>query len=275
MIVMLIWGLCSSCISEDRSDCYSRHWLKLSYVGDGTVEIFQDKIDKVHMYIFDQNSACVYEGELSEQDLRRQSTLLPDLVEGNYTVVCLGNPYETTVHGLSAGNWQEVLFSGNDPNYHACLEYVVEPYSNNKQENSSTAVFACSHYDISVIIEGAPVSDRLPSVVISGTSSHTDFTNKVCGEPMDYNMPLAREGESLVSACNIFRHLNHQDVNLKLLAEDGTELAVVNFQDFISKYGIDCTQHEVHIPFKITFKSADVEITLAGWEETPVIPDLN
>ena len=275
MIMMLIWGLCSSCISEDHSDCYNRYWLELSYVGDGTEEIFQEKIDKVHMYIFDQNSTCVYEKELSEQEVRSQSTLLPKMVEGKYTIVCLGNPYKTGVHGLSTGDWQDVLFSGNDPNYLTSVEYVIEPYSMKKQESSSTAVFACSHYDISVIIEGAPVSDKLPSVVISGTASHTDFTNKVCGEPIDYKMEVAREEEYLVSSCNIFRHLNHQDVNLKVLAEDGSELAVVNFQDFISRHGIDCTKQEVHIPFKVTFKSADVEITLPGWEDTPVLPDFN
>lgn len=275
MIVMLIWGLCSSCISEDHSDCYNLYWLQLSYVGDGTEEIFQDKIDKVHLYIFDQHSTCVYDKPLSEQEVRSQRTLLPKLDEGTYSIVCLGNPYETNVHGLSSAEWQDVLFSGNDPNYHASLEYVIEPYSMKKQESSSTAVFACSHYDISVIIEGAPASDILPTVVISGTSSHTDFTNEVCGEPIDYTMTVAREGEYLVSTCNIFRHLNHQDVNLKVLAQDGSELAVVNFQDFISRHGIDCTKHEVHIPFKVTFKSADVEITLPGWEDTPVTPDFN
>ena len=275
MIVVLIWGLCSSCISEDHSDCYNRYWLDLSYLGDGTEEIFHEKIDKVSLYIFDESSSCIYEKMLSDNELHNQSTLLPKLDEGTYTIVCLGNPYQTEVHSLSTSQWTDVLFSGNDPNYLASLKYVIEPYSMKKPETSATAQFSCSHYDISVIIEGAPIHDVLPSVMISGTASHTDFTNKVCGEPKDYRMTLERDGDYLVSNCNIFRHLNHNDVNLKVFAEDGSELAVVNFHDFIIRHSIDCSKHEVHIPFKVVFTSADVEITLPGWEDFPVLPDFN
>ena len=275
MVVMLIWGLLSSCISEDHSACYNRYWLRLSYLGDGSQEIFHEKIDQVNLYIFDQNNNCVCQMPLSEADIKAQSTLLPPLEEGKYTIVCLGNPYNTTVSGLSDGNWEQVLFTGNDPNYLAKLEYEIEPYFMKKQEETATVVFDCSHYDISVRIEGAPITDKLPSVVISGAMSHTDFTNTACGQPVDYNMTLVQDGAVLASTGNIFRHLNHQDVYLKVLADDGTELAAVNFREFITEHNIDCSKQEVHIPFKVVFKSADVEITLPGWDDFTVNPDFN
>ena len=64
MIIVLIWGLFSSCISEDHSDCYNRYWLDLSYTGDGTEEIFKEKIDKVSLFVFDENNMVVEEVDL-------------------------------------------------------------------------------------------------------------------------------------------------------------------------------------------------------------------
>lgn len=41
----------NGCIKEDMSDCPGNCTLKFSYVGDGTTQIFQDKIHKVDMYV--------------------------------------------------------------------------------------------------------------------------------------------------------------------------------------------------------------------------------
>lgn len=275
MVMMLIWGLFSSCISEDHSDCYNRYWLDLSYTGDGTEEIFKEKIDKVSLFVFDENSSCVFTKSLSQNEIQQQSTLLPALKEGKYTIVCLANDYETSLEGLSAGNWENVLFSGHDPNYLAVTEYIIEPYFKKKQEEWKTAVFACSHYDISVNVEGAPASEKLPKIILSGIAPSTDFTNSVCGAPVDYQINLTRVGDLLSSSCNIFRHQNHQDVCLKVVAEDGSELACVNFGEYIAEHNIDCSRQETHIPFKIVFKSANVEVTFPGWDTDDVIPDFN
>ena len=42
VIILLMWGLFSSCISEDYSNCYNRYVVDLSYVGDGDKEIFSE-----------------------------------------------------------------------------------------------------------------------------------------------------------------------------------------------------------------------------------------
>ena len=60
-----------------------------------------------------------------------------------------------------------------------------------------------------------------------------------------------------------------------MLSLEGTELAVVNFAEFLSensKY-IDCSKQEVVIPFQIGFKSAEVEITMPDWAITDVTPE--
>ena len=49
----LLAGAATSCIREDLDDCLSTNKLLLSYKGDGTTEIFPDKICRVEMFIFD------------------------------------------------------------------------------------------------------------------------------------------------------------------------------------------------------------------------------
>ena len=49
----------NGCIKEDMSDCPGNCTLKFSYVGDGTTQIFQDKIHKVDMYVFDSDGALL------------------------------------------------------------------------------------------------------------------------------------------------------------------------------------------------------------------------
>lgn len=55
----LLAGAATSCIREDLDDCLSTNTLLLSYKGDGTTEIFPDKICRVEMFVFDAENRCV------------------------------------------------------------------------------------------------------------------------------------------------------------------------------------------------------------------------
>ena len=65
----LLGGALTSCIDEDIDDCFSINRLTLSYKGDGTTEIFPDKICRVEMYVFDAENKCVNSHTLSDTEL--------------------------------------------------------------------------------------------------------------------------------------------------------------------------------------------------------------
>lgn len=286
VIAMLMWGLLSSCISEDYSDCYNRYVVDLSYVGDGSKEIFSEKIDKVQMHIINEANEVVCRISLTDEELRQQRVMLPSLGEGDYRIVFLGNSYTSSVRNMSVRSglsdycfgadayWRGDEVSGNDPLYIASIDQTIALFDPERTTTYSKACFAASHYDVSVEIVGVPSA---PKVVLTGVSPYTDFNNVAATDAdAEYVLNVAHDGASVATAsCNILRHLDHENVYLKVISQNGEELVSISFADFLQKNSsrIDCSRHEVLIPFKVEFKSATVEVSLPDWFVVDISPE--
>lgn len=288
---LLLAGLFStSCLKEDYSDCYRTYKLILSYKGDGTTEIFPDKINRVEMYVFDEAKVCVSSSVLPDQDVAARSTMLPHLKPGNYRIVCVGNTHETGLENLDSRDYSSILFSadeylagqtvsGNDSLYYASVNYSVIDFDPTVSEETVVAEFASSHYDILVEIINSPDWAGTPKVELIGVSPYTDFENVAKGQPTDYIMETVNHGNGYITAVNnIMRHSNHDEVYLKVTGENGRTMALINFAEHIEKYNdyIDPTLHECLIPFRIEWDptvSTEVVIGLPTWIVENVIPD--
>ena len=107
----LLAGAATSCIREDLDDCLSTNTLLLSYKGDGTTEIFPDKICRVEMFVFDAENRCVNSSILPEEQVKDRTATLPPLAAGDYRIVCLGNTHHTKVDGIATGDFGRMLFA--------------------------------------------------------------------------------------------------------------------------------------------------------------------
>ena len=288
LTLLLAGGLSTSCIKEDHSDCYNIYRLALSYQGDGETEIFQEKIDRVQMYVFDSKGTCVASERLSDEDVQARVTTLPPLESGDYRIVCIGNAYETGVEGLSSGKMENITFadmdyitgetvSGNDPLYWSSIDYTIAPYDEYKQIETKTTYFASSHFDVTVDIIGVPALTKAsgyPTIELVGVSPQTDFNNKAKGQAATYVMNASHDGNrTLYAVNNIMRHTNQSSVYLRLADASGASLVEVNFAEHIAKYGIDVTKQECVIPFEIEFNSYEVTVTVPSWFIEIVSPE--
>ncbi|MDR1743005.1 MAG: FimB/Mfa2 family fimbrial subunit [Dysgonamonadaceae bacterium] len=282
----LLGGIATSCIGEDMDECLSTNKLILSYKGDGTTEIFPDKINRVEMFVFDAENNCVHSSILPDEDVRSRTTTLPPLVSGDYRIICIGNTYQTNISATASGDYSKMLFaaedyvagktvSGNDSLYYASISYTVEPFDPKAEDKTQIIPFASSHYDLSVEVYGVP-EGASPSLDITGVSPGTDFENRACGTATQYIFATTHEPAKhlLKARNNIMRHKDHENVNVNFRLSQGDEpLATVNLAAFLAANPIiDCSKHEVLIPIQIEFKSGKVTISVPEWYIKSVTP---
>lgn len=281
----------TSCIREDLDKCLSTNRLLLSYKGDGTTEIFPDKICRVEMFVFDAENRCVNSALLPQNQVAKRTAELPPLAAGDYRIVCIGNTHTTRTDGIDSGDYDRMIFaaadyfdrktvSGNDSLYYASTSYTVLPFGSGREEANRTQIieFASSHYDLLVEVAGIPDPEQragtLPQLEVCGVPPCTDFENRACGEATDYLLETQYEAGLLSARTNIMRHKNHEAVDVRLRSAAGDLLAEVNLAEFLAAHPvIDCSKHEVLIPIRIEFKSGKIVIGLPEWYIEQVAPE--
>ena len=279
LFMLLAVGMFSSCIKEDMDDCpkYSVNTLSLSYKGDGTAEIFNEKIERVVMYVFDKNEELVTMRELTNDELAQRSVCLPELEPGTYRVTCFGNLIKDQVNDLYCGDCDKIYcaapgyfkketISSNDPLYYSSLELTVTEEDQNRE-----LLFASSHYKVLVEVAGVPAESNL-SIEVCGVLPYTNFENKAGGNPVDYKLDTEYSDGQFNALSNIMRHSDHSAVDVCVRDVNGNEIAKINLAEFLrANPEIDCSKHEVLIPIHFEFKSVGVEIGVPDWF---VVPDV-
>ena len=286
VLYLVLAVVSASCVREDLSGCvdYSDNKLLLSYKGDGTAEIFPDKICRVEMYVFDAGNRCVSSGPLPGDQLAGRTAVLPQLSPGTYRIVCLGNTHRTRVDNLSSCAFDQITFadedylsgrpvSGNDSLYYASVSYTVTD-----EDQTRTVEFSASHYDVLIEVSGLPDpevrSGSVPSVQLCGVSPRTDFENCACGDAVDYTLNTCYENGLLKSRTNIMRHQDHAAVSVCLKGAAGETLAEINLADFLAENpAIDCSRNEVLIPIRFDFKAVDVTVSVPEWYLESIRPE--
>lgn len=287
-VFLLLIAALSSCIKDDLSGCYSTNRLILSYFGDGVTEIFNNSIDRVEMYVFDESNQCVASMRLTPEEIATRSVELPKLPNGNYRIICVGNTYNTRIEGIESGRYDYMRFASND--YHNqnrlttndCLYYASLSLTITSEDQEETIRFASSHYKLIIEVAGlAPEGNvGLPSLEMCGLPSHTDFENAVCGETVTHYLEteLNTEKGLLFSQSYIMRLTDLENANLYLRDVDGQLIngGTVNLAQFVADHPeVDLSLHEAIIPIRIEFKAAEVLVTIPDWFIENMKPDFD
>lgn len=281
MIVTL--PLAGGCIRENMDDCKGKVTLRFRYVGDGTTDIFPEKIEHVTMYVYsiadgslaaiqkyDDNALAAYQGA--------DVMLFP----GRYEVVCWGNALdETTINEgekiiAADGYFENTDIATNDPLYYGTIEIEVPE---TLVENNYICDFVCSHVKFRVRVEGFDQTTMgVPSLELTQLASFTDFDNVPSDEERcSYHPVLAAgsDGEQTVYTAefNTLRFNDDNDIMLRLHSDE-TRVVAHEFPlaDFLQEHNIAVEGvNEVTVPIRIRF--SPIGVTIDDWDSVPVNPD--
>lgn len=280
MIVTL--PLAGGCIREIMDDCKGKVTLRFRYVGDGTTDIFPEKIEHVTMYVYsiadgslaaiqkyDDNALAAYQGA--------DVMLFP----GRYEVVCWGNALdETTINEgekiAADGYFESTYIATNDPLYYGTIEIEVPE---TLVENNYICDFVCSHVKFRVRVEGFDQTTMgVPSLELTQLASFTDFDNVPSDEERcSYHPVLAAgsDGEQTVYTAefNTLRFNDDNDIMLRLHSDE-TRVVAHEFPlaDFLQEHNIAVEGvNEVTVPILIRF--SPIGVTIDDWDSVPVNPD--
>lgn len=273
--------LMTSCIDEDLSEC-GRTELLFSYVGDGTSEIFPEKICNVDLYVFDEDNRVVATQELGEASLRaRQGTAL-DLNPGRYRIVCVGNAFEATVIGPSAdaaeahfshhGAIDGAVIDGTDSLYWGSAEVNVPQ----NRELVETIPFRSSHVDVVFEVEGAENTAGGLSLSVENLYASVGLYDNVARGGLYTYRPGwdFDDGSHLVSAFNVARISDGQPVSFVLTDGMGAEVERIDLGDFLAEHDeVDITRQEACVPIRVVFDGLGVRVDVPDWYVEELKPE--
>lgn len=280
MIVTL--PLAGGCIRENMDDCKGKVTLRFRYVGDGTTDIFPEKIEHVTMYVY-----SIADGSLAAIQKYDDNTLAAYqgadvmLFPGRYEVVCWGNALdETTINEgekiAADGYFENTDIATNDPLYYGTIEIEVPE---TLVENNYICDFVCSHVKFRVRVEGFDQTTMgVPSLELTQLASFTDFDNVPSDEERcSYHPVLAAgsDGEQTVYTAefNTLRFNDDNDIMLRLHSDE-TRVVAHEFPlaDFLQEHNIAVEGvNEVTVPILIRF--SPIGVTIDDWDSVPVNPD--
>ncbi len=288
----LLAGAATSCIREDLDDCLSTNKLLLSYKGDGTTEIFPDKICRVEMFIFDAENRCVNSSILPEEQVKGRTAMLPPLAAGDYRIVCLGNTHHTKVDGIATGDFGRMLFAagdyfdekqvaGNDSLYYATTSYTVLPYSGREEENQTKIIeFASSHYDLLVEVAGVPAqeTEQARCLCLRYAESHPVPISRIgpVGRRPTICLKQNTKPESVAHSpyqYNASQGSREREYPLERRSERRDAGRSQPRRFLADNPIIDCSKHEVLIPIRIEFKSGEITVGVPEWYIEQVKPE--
>ena len=299
---LAIFVLLTGCIKENL-DGWER-CIEFEYLADGTSDVFAKHIERVSLYVFDQNDnllpasvlGCSNPIVLEQNDLKKYQGVKLMLTGGTYRFVALGNPnteQATQVYNLESGNMTEIVarhpdtraadIEGNDPLYLGSKLVDIPDDINFK---TKVRLYS-AHHKVTVTVKGYIGEEIMGQSVMASTgdlelrltdvSSECDFClddptqrdqNLAKGDLVEYNPTLTLDKESgwYEGKFNILRHSASSPLKFEIV-ERATErvLCIVSLEEFLREfYEVDITKQEVTIPLIVEFAD-EVIVTIPSW----------
>ena len=284
---LLLLSSCNS-IKDTYEDCETVT-LTFSYSGDGTMDIFQDKISSVSLYIYGADGSLHQTKTIEQNSLKAFQGTRLNLSPGSYSIVGVGNAFDkTTVENATERDHSKIWFcnpaigkgvvEGNDSLYLGRQNIIVPE----ELWYNAELPFRSSHYKVSYTVKGyvdeanTTAGETLLELKVNNLLPKTDFNNRVFGDRITYSPEVVYNNNNgdHQSYFNIMRQTEPANVEFVLLdKKTGETLHTLRLADFLNQFPqVDITKQEVLIPIEVEYRHAGVTITIPDWMINNVTP---
>lgn len=295
--------LLNGCLGEDMDSCPPLMTYNLSiefrYPGDDGKDIFNDKIDKADLFVYNDQGGYVTGLSLDKASLTLFAGAKLNLDPGTYRIVCWGN---AAGHSRFAGIGNGSSFAGAFIQNSTIVNSVAAngdrlyyaPHTTGQafsltvpQQGTKTKIidFTRAHICVRAYIKGfedhsAQGDPLTPLVELTHIAPQYDFAMQQSGNPITYRaVSVAGTLDTQQLAVMEFHTpLFDADTPMQLIIKkqsDGTALTRVPLSEFIRDNNITIgNTADMTLDILIEYKQGSVEITLPGWGQTPVGPEL-
>lgn len=283
-ILSLIF-LLSGCIKDDLENCYT--YLHFTYYGDGTTDIFPDKIGKVNLYVYDEGGTLVQTIDLNERSLRNNQGTGLFLPTGKYHVICWGNSYSDTQINDPANIRSAIVaaphyftketISTNDSLYMGSKDIMAFQ----SESVIDTIYFSSMHIKMKVEISGlndeigATLSSPI-EISIGNLSPTVDFTRILSNEDVVYypQTKIEENTHEITSDFDVLRFNDDNDIYINLINKVTNDIIyTLKLKDFMADNNISVNGiNEAFVGIRFRFNGTSV--TVNPWDEEIITPGM-
>lgn len=300
-IIPLLVILISGCIDDDNKDCeptveQTPVNLRFSYVGDSTTQIFDQKIQKVNLFVFNSEKRNILVKTIDKSDLLKLRGVELNIPSGDYYVVCVGNAFGDTKVDSDLNSVMDSMrvshpnvinktdVTTNDSLYYGIKKITVSS-SNSKKYKTQQAVqdtvkFVSAHIKMHIEVAGllldniinsttkSTTATQYPSLVVENLVASINLANITSKELYSYYPIIKHNIEQNIyyTDFNILRIQPQSSVVLNLKDPAGKSLYSMKLSDFLAKYAqFNLTKNELTIGIKIQMTAQGVSVTVPQW----------
>lgn len=291
-IVLLITLIIPGCIREDMDDCpKTLYSLFFDYKGDGTKEIFLDKIKNVNLYVYDENEQYLKTIAINQNDLLQKQGIDLNLSAGKYHIVCWGNTSENSEvkRGTSIDDsyigapefFSQTTITTNDSLYFGSRDIVIPE----RISAIDTVYFKGTHIGFTLVVDNLDMglfdkkstkSETVPQlrIEVANLSPTVNFRGICSSTKVSYfpKVNLEVTKEEIKATFNVLRFNNNNDVIIRLRNIKTNEIIHSLFvKQFMEKFNISVdNKNEVDIGIRFRFNGPN--IVVKPWEEEIIVP---
>ncbi len=305
--ILALLMACTGCslINDDRDNCPPLENVILSfrYMSINSVDIFQQNIGSVDVFVFDQYGCFVTRKSVTQQELNNFQGIRFQLAPGTYRIVCWGNVTPLTdICQLTAGSTlvsnatafhtlctSGVAENGDPLHYAPRISNMTNPltdayYLTIPEQGTVDEVidFTGAHKTIEVYVKGfvdeGSQPNNLPRIELTSISQGYTFNMQTMSGTMKYDQlartAMTNSGAVAATTFHTPLFLNDNPILINIRRPSTGEIIyTVNLKQFLQDNNIVLTsgRHDL-ISIMVEFKSVGVSVTLATWGDEPVKP---